>query len=197
MATPSDLKSSLTVHGGAWALFAAFAGGFFYLLRWSHWDAVPFVKVDATNLIGYLTPLILSAALIERAVEVVISPWRDPEANAKITRVTVAKAKAAKDTATQEDRDQVTTSAGDLDQYKGKTRQYAYAIALALGVAAVTAGVRTLWPMLDTTAMPASPVDQLNYFRWYDMVLTSLLLAGGAAGLHAPINAFTSFFEKS
>ncbi len=197
MATPGDLKNSLTAHGGAWALVAALAGGFYYLLRWSHWDALPFIKVDATNLIGYLTPLILSAALIERAVEVVISPWRDPDANAKMTQVIVAKAKAAKDTATDEDQHQVTTSAGDLNQYKGKTRQYAYAIALALGVAAVTAGVRTLWPLLDTKAMPASPVDQLNYFRWYDMVLTSLLLAGGAAGLHAPINAFTSFFQKS
>jgi hypothetical protein len=81
-----------------------------------------------------------------------------------------------------------------LNQYKGKTRQYAYAIAVALSVLAVTAGVRTLWPLLDTSKVV--PADQLNFFRWYDMVLTTLLLAGGAAGLHAPINAFTSFFEK-
>ncbi len=178
-----------------WLLAATFVAGFVYLLVWSHWNGVTFINVNAGNIVGYLTPLILTAALIERAVEVVITPWRDPDADTKITKLAAVKAKAEKDGATDNDQDAVTASAGDLNQYRGKTRQYAYAIALALSVLAVTAGVRTLWPLLQS---PGTILEaQANFFRWYDMVLTALLLAGGAAGLHAPINAFTGFFEKS
>jgi len=36
---------------------------------------------------------------------------------------------------------------------------------------------------------------QLGAFTVFDVILTAALLAGGADGLHAPINAFTSFFD--
>lgn len=141
-----------------------------------------------------MTPLLLTATLIERAVEVVITPWRDPDADDKSNKVAAAAAQVEAGV----DNAQATLEArtSDLNEYTGKTRQYAYAIAVALSVLAVTAGVRTLWPLLDTSKVVPPPA-QLNFFRWYDMLLTTLLLAGGAAGLHAPINAFTSFFEKN
>jgi hypothetical protein len=187
-----DVANSLKEHPSVWLLSVTFVAGFIYLKFWSSWNGIAFIKVDATNIVGYLTPLLLTAALIERAVEVVITPWRDPEADDKAIKVATAAAQVKAGDANAQNA--LNTNAGDLNQYKGKTRQYAYAIAVALSVLAVTAGVRTLWPLLDTSK--AVPTDQLNFFRWYDMVLTTLLLAGGAAGLHAPINAFTSFFEK-
>jgi hypothetical protein len=189
-----DVKNSVKMHPSVWLLSLAFAGGFVYLKFWSNWNGIAFVKVDASNIVGYLTPLLITAALIERAVEVVITPWRDPDADDKSSKVAAAAAqvKAGVDDAQAS----LDTNTGDLNRYKGRTRQYAYAIAVALSVSAVTAGVRTLWPLLDTSKV-VPPPEQLNFFRWFDMVLTALLLAGGAAGLHAPVSAFTSFFEKT
>ena len=126
-----------------------------------------------------------------------ISPWRDQKADGKQTVVNNAStsASAAPDNAGASA--SLQTATDDLSQYRGQTRRYAYAIALGLSVIAVTAGVRALWPMLDTNSLRSVPTDQQNYFRWFDMLVSTLLLAGGAAGIHAPINALTSFFEKN
>lgn len=197
----NDLKTSISAHRSIWLLAAVYVGGFLYLGIWSHWNGVTFIPVDEKNIVGYLTPLILTAALIERAVEVAITPWRDPDADDKASKVKVAsdsvKANVTDDQAKQE----LADSKNDLNQYRGKTRQYAYAVAVALSAVAVTAGVRALWPLLqpdNVTHQVTFPGGdpQANFFCRYDMVLTTLLLAGGAAGLHAPINGFTSFFEK-
>lgn len=192
--TLQDVKDSVKEYPSIWLLSITFVAGFVFLQFWSGWNGLTFIKVDATNLVGYLTPLLLTATLIERAVEVVITPWRDPDADDKSNKVAAAAAQVEAGV----DNAQATLEArtSDLNEYTGKTRQYAYAIAVALSVLAVTAGVRTLWPLLDTSKVVPPPA-QLNFFRWYDMLLTTLLLAGGAAGLHAPINAFTSFFEKN
>jgi hypothetical protein len=194
MANIRDLGNSIKKNPGVWLLALVFVLGLVYLLYNSHWNGLHFVNVTSSNLLGYLTPLILTAALIERAVEVVISPWRDPDADTKTSAVKAAAVKAKAPNADANAQQTLKTNTDALNEYRGKTRQYAFAIAVALSVLAVTAGIRTLWPLLDQTQAP--PADQLNYFRWYDMVLTALLLAGGANGLHAPINAFTSFFEK-
>lgn len=189
---------SVENHTGGWLLLITIIGGLAWLMR-SHWNSVQFQNINASNIVGYLTPLILTAGLIERAVEVVISPWRDAEADKKQNTVNVATTLAS---AAPGDPGSVATLKDATDEfahYTGQTRRYAYALALAFSVMAVTAGVRALWPLLDPNAVSGKtiPVDQLNYFRWYDMVLSTLLLAGGAAGLHAPINAFTSFFQKN
>jgi hypothetical protein len=190
----SDVKKSVGDHPSVWLLAIVFVAGFVYLLKWSCWSGISFINVNATNIVGYLTPLLLTAALIERAVEVVITPWRDPEADDKTSKVAAAKDQAGKSDATDDDQKTLADNTSDLNQYKGKTRQYAYAIAVALSVFAVTAGIRTLWPLLDTSK--PVPAGQLDFFRWFDMVLTTLLLAGGADGLHAPINRFVSFFRE-
>jgi hypothetical protein len=194
MANINDLGNSIKKSPGCWLLGLAYVLGFVCLLFNSRWNGLHFVNVTSNNLLGYLTPLFLTAALIERAVEVVISPWRDPDADAKASAVKIAAANAKAPHAPASAQHMLQTNTHDLNQYKGKTRQYAFAIAVVLSILAVTAGIRALWPLLDQAQAP--PADQLNYFRWYDMVLTALLLAGGANGLHAPINAFTSFFEK-
>jgi hypothetical protein len=191
------LKKSIVNHPGAWVLAVAFAGGFFYLLDRSHWNAAIFQRITADNILGFLMPAVVTSAIIERAVEVVVSPWRDPEADKRQNAVNNASTllSAAPDNTNAAESLQAATD--DLSQYTGQTRKYAYALAVAFSVMAVTAGVRVLWPMLDATAVQNLPVGQQDYFRWFDMLISALLLAGGAAGIHAPINAITSFFQKN
>lgn len=181
---------------GVWVLVLTYIGGLLWLVYKSHWNAALFQNINATNVVGFLTPLIVTSAIIERAVEVVISPWRDRDGDQKVSRVQTASTLLA----ASPDPDQAANlqaAADDLTQYTGQTRRYAFALAFAFSVMAVTAGVRVLWPMLDANALKTVPVDQQNYLRWYDMLLSTLLLAGGAAGIHAPVSAITGFFQKN
>lgn len=192
-----SLQQSLTSYPGAWALIAALGGGFFYLAFKSHWNVALFRTIDATNITGLLMPLIVVSAVIERAVEVVISPWRDSEGDRKQNTLQAASTLAATVPESLAAVSTLQDANDDLAQFTGQTRRYAFALAVVFSVMAVTAGVRVLWPMLDENAVRALPADQLNYLRWYDMVLSTLLLAGGAAGIHAPISAVTGFFQKN
>jgi hypothetical protein len=173
------------------------------------------IKVDYNTVPTVLAPLLLTAMFIERAVEVLISPWRDPGAdqkaralkNARTNQAAVASQQAATD---------------DYIQYKGKTRRYAFAFALLLGTAAAMVGIRALWPFLDdpngkffaatvstvngvetVSKAQGNPInDPLNHrerkaFIVVDVVLSALLLAGGANGIHSVVTAFTSFFDNS
>lgn len=203
MANLSDVKMSIREHPSAWLLAFTLAAGCIYLWWTSRWGfgAVTF-NVNQNNILGYLTPLLVTAALIERAVEVAISPWRDPDADKKSSTVKAARKLAEANAADPAASQNLTNVTNDFHEYTGKTRRYAYAIAVALSVFAVVAGIRTLAPMLGPDAATHPPVfpgngGQRYYFDLYDQVLTTLLLAGGAAGLHAPINGITSFFAQS
>lgn len=206
MTAPSPVKkpfnyqsvgSLIARYPGVFVLLVTYLGGILWLMLRSHWNAAQFQQINAGNLVGFFTPLIIASAVIERAVEVVISPWRDKEGDRITSKVQDVSARVA----TAADPDQATHELeavhDDLAQYTGQTRRYAFALAFAFSLMAATAGVRVLGPMLDPNTVKTIPVDQMNYFRWYDMLLTTLLLAGGAAGIHAPINAITSFFEKN
>ena len=173
------------------------------------------IKVDYTTVPTVLAPLILTAAFIERAVEVMISPWRDPGADEKSKALSDAKSNTAAIASQQ-------AAANDYIQYKGKTRRYAFAFALLLGTAAAMVGIRALWPFLDdpngtfvaattstangiTTVSKAqgNPINDPNNhhprtaFIVVDVVLSALLLAGGANGIHSVVTSFTSLFDSN
>jgi hypothetical protein len=192
--------------------------------RYAPWFGVAF-SVKPDELITKISPLVLAAAFIERAVEVLISPWRDADAailesKAKLAKTIAEKvvdaapavadaaaagvvpppaAGAAVVGAAVAVRNAQDTS-DDLHEYKGKTRIYAFVASFILGFAVALSGLRTLQQML------ASSVDvnhwsgsgsQLVFFRMTDVLLTAALLAGGAAGLHSVVNAFTSFMDNT
>lgn len=173
------------------------------------------VKVDYSTVPTVLAPLLLTALFIERAVEVMISPWRDPGADQRAKVLKDARSNTAA-VATQQ------LATDDYIQYKGKTRRYAFAFALLLGTAAAMVGIRALWPFLDDpngmfvaatvstlsgvttiTKAQGNPInDPHNHhsrtaFIVVDVVLSALLLAGGANGIHSIMTAFTSFFDNT
>lgn len=183
---------------------------------WLRWAGIT-MKVDVTTVSTILAPLLLTALFIERAVEVIISAWRDEGADQLANAVKSAKRSAAA-IATQD------AAIDQFTQYKGKTRRYAWAVALVLGAAAAMVGVRALWPFVDdangkfaaavivtdkTTGKSieniavGNPInadenkDLKRAFIVVDVLLSALLLAGGANGIHSIMTAFTSFFDAT
>ena len=150
------------------------------------------LSLQLQNVASTLAPLIFTAAFIERAVEVFISPWRDPDADK------LHSAHAAALSNPNATTDQKATLRNALDAYKGKTKQYAFAALMAFGLVAAMVGVRALWPFLDEHANTLfTNLAQRNTFYVFDVVLSAALMAGGANGIHSVISAVTSFTDAS
>jgi hypothetical protein len=147
------------------------------------------ITVKPQDVLNILAPLLLTAGFIERAAEVIITPWRDPGA-------TELKADLAAATTPEQERN----FADALDAYVGKTTQYAFATTTAFGLVAAMVGVRALWPFLDTQALAIfqqATLGQKNTFIVFDVVLSAALISGGADGIHSVVSAFTSFFDRT
>ncbi|MEM0987757.1 MAG: hypothetical protein AAGK00_02680 [Pseudomonadota bacterium] len=105
----------------------------------------------------------------------------------------------AKDDAIAAARDRVKAANEEVSKARGATRgqldkisiaksYFAALAATILGAAAAIVGVRVLGQFLsDDTALVGS---QLHYFTLVDVVLTALLLAGGADGIHQLVKNF-------
>ena len=152
------------------------------------------ITVNPQTVANILAPLMLTAAFIERAVEVFITPWRDPGFNRLQAALTSANANPA---ATQADKDGATAA---VNSYVADTTRYALALAAMFGLVAAMIGVRALWPFLDSQAMTAfnaASLGQRNTFIVFDVVLSAALMAGGANGIHSVVTTFTTFFDSS
>jgi hypothetical protein len=167
-------------------------------LAWFKTQALAFSNIGPADVIDRLTPLLLTAVFIERSVEVLISPWRDPEANKYATAIKTAEAAPVPDHAAAAHKLRNVASATDtLTAYTGATQRYAFLAGLTLGLIASLAGVSALTPFLASDALKNLPALQHALFAGFDIVLTAALLAGGADGLHSVISAFTSFFSAT
>ena len=152
------------------------------------------ISVNPQTVANILAPLMLTAAFIERAVEVFITPWRDPGFNRLQAALTSANANPA---ATQAQKDDATEA---VNSYVADTTRYALALAAMFGLVAAMIGVRALWPFLDTQTMAAfhaASTGHRNTFIVYDVVLSAALMAGGANGIHSVVTTFTTFFDSS
>src|SRR5580692_10193312 len=72
---PSITKNWLLFTAGTLALL-----GVIVFRAFLNWDAIG-LTVKLTDLSNLLAPLVFAAAVIERAVEIIVSPWRDAEAS--------------------------------------------------------------------------------------------------------------------
>jgi hypothetical protein len=178
--TPTGaLKSAIGV--GAMAV-----AGFAFL----RWNPMP-LTMAPNNIAMSLAPLLLTAAFIERAVEIFVSSLRDADSATLRNQITAAQALAVPDAKA------VLEAQAKLAEYRGATQKYAFSSAFLLGLLAAFVGVRSLGLFLPAVLPATIGKGQLGAFSVFDVVLTAALLAGGAHGLHAPINAFTSFFNAS
>lgn len=131
------------------------------------------------NLGVVLAPLVAVAAFIERAVEVILTPLRGDTADRMQAEVTAAAA-AGQDAAALKKQ---------LHDFKLGTRRYAFLLAVSLGVIASLLGVRGLENLVSANTPLSAPA------KGFDVVLTGLLLGGGADGIHKPVKAFTDYMN--
>jgi hypothetical protein len=159
------------------------------------WDGLTF-NVKVTGIAGLLAPVAFAAAVVERAVEILISPWRDTGANKlqkKLNAIQVRPDDAQKAA-------DLKAASEQLDEYRGATQQYAFAVSLVLSMCASIAGVRALEPFLDPgkfSDLSKAHPGQYLFFLGVDVALSAALLAGGADGVHSVVNAVTSFFDAT
>jgi len=152
------------------------------------------LTVRLQDLSGLLAPLAFAAAVIERAVEILVSPWRDAEAS-KLERVVAAIKARPADTAAD-----LKAASDAIDEYRGDTQRYAFAVSLTLSVLVSMAGVRALGNFVDANKLKDlafSQSPQYLFFLCVDVALSAALLAGGADGIHSVVNAVTSFFDRT
>jgi hypothetical protein len=200
---------------------ALFLVGVLLFATMAKWDALQ-LNLDPKNIVGVLGPITLAAAFIERSVEVIISPWRDPDAshlankvdeakkNAAVQDLTAAAAatvaaqnlafqQAAQDSnaVAKQAQQQTADAKSMITTYRGVTKQYAYAISLLLGMIVAYCGVRGLVNLCGANAFSNVHDPQKHMFNIVDVILTATVLAGGANGIHSIVNAVTTFADTT
>jgi hypothetical protein len=149
---------------------------------------VPFrPDISIAMLSGILLPLVVVSLFMERALEVLLTPWRRNAVDHFEVQMRTAEAAGAP-TAHLEEK---------LTLHKSETRELAFLAGLALGTVVSAAGVRSLQPLIDTQQFIALSSLQRNALAGIDVVMTAALLAGGSDGLHRIISIFTTFFDRT
>jgi hypothetical protein len=164
-----------------------------------NWDGLSFT-VRLADLTGLLAPLAFASAVIERAVEIFVSPWRDAKASKLERAVAAIKARPADPAVNTQNAADLQAASDALDEYRGDTQRYAFAVSITLSVLVSMAGVRSLGPFADTGKLNDARITtqaQHLFFLCVDVTLSAALLAGGADGIHSVVNAVTSFFEAA
>lgn len=160
-----------------------------WMARWSGLS----LSIAPQDVMSKMSPLLLIAGFIERAVEVIISPWRDARATVLENKLNALKAQ----TAPPADPQDIQRADTAFQNYTGQTQKYAFAVSLTLSLAAAYVGVRALWPFVNQVDFYKLGANQRWMFLVVDVVFSSALLAGGADGIHQVVNAFTTFFSTT
>jgi hypothetical protein len=156
--------------------------------------------VKVSDLAGLLAPLAFAATVVERAVEILVSPWRDAGASKLDKAVAAIKARPVDPATSTQNAADLKQASDVLDDYRGDTQRYAFAVSLTLSVLVSIAGVRALGPFVDAVKLNDPKVTteaQRLFFLAVDVALSAALLAGGADGVHSVVNAVTSFFDNA
>lgn len=160
--------------------FVLLLGATFVVFRNFQAVGVAFKPDAIANVGNVLAPLVLIAAFIERAVEVLLTPVRGDHADRLRSRIEKQ----------QQAGGDVTALERELRDYKLTNRRIAFFMAVALGLLAALLGFRALESLFAT---PPAAGSSLQFF---DVVLTGVVIAGGADGIHTPVQAFTDYMER-
>lgn len=162
----------------AWAAGAAAMVGV-GIVWWLRPDGISFRAMGPTEVAPLLTPVFVTAAFMERAVEVFVSVWRGE---------TATELAFARDAASESQR---AGAEHALAAYKCESQRLAFKGAFIGGLVLAIAGVRGLTPFLASDAHPSW------LFTACDVVLTALVLSGGAEGIHRFVSVITEFLDST
>lgn len=139
---------------------------------------------SAGDLLQRVIPLFVIALFVERAIEVFVSPWRSREE----MLIRAARRTPLGKLAEEEDR--------KLTTYKADTMRIAFAAGVGMGMTVSAVGVRALALFIQPDQIAALAGSQRPLFTTVDVVITGLLIGGGADGIHKVVKVFTSFFDS-
>jgi uncharacterized membrane protein YqjE len=178
------------VHRYRWPLCYAIAAAVAAAMIWSigmGGEPVGFKTLDGGDVVDLLTPLFVIALFLERAQEVFVSAWREPQR--KEAEAHIAALEAVQDAAGAR-------AAGvQLAEYKAQTQRVAFLFRFLVAMAISTVGVRSLEHLV---AMP--PLDgsvQRTAFTVIDIVLTAAIIGGGSDGIHKLVSVITDFLDST
>jgi hypothetical protein len=158
---------------------------------WKAPAVLVFTRFGPGDVVKLLTPLFLTALFIERAVEILVSPWRDQEATKLAASVASAKSDPRSTPQTIDGLQQ------RLTDYRSQTQRIAFGASFVLGLMAAMAGVNALGIFLDAGKLNLLAHWQNLFVHAYDVILTAALLSGGADGIHSLMSAITSFLNAT
>jgi len=144
--------------------------------------ALTFNASAFANLGQVFAPLLLIATFVERAVEVLLTPLRGEGSDRLQARLDAAQ-KAGTDAAL------VSQLQQELASYKNRSREFAFILASALGLIAALCGIRGFAGLLQNQAA-AAPA-----FHTFDILLTGVVIGGGADGIHTIVGAVLDYME--
>ena len=180
---PGAMQDQTRTTGFLVKVWAVLVGGG-VLATFFHPGILTLSQFTADEIVRLFTELGVIALVIERSVEVFITPLRGEKAEhlARARKLDHPEAKTAE------------------IQYRGLTRKIAFLTALALGMAVSTVGVRILSQLVQAEALSdpskTRPI-QLGFFTLLDILLTGALLAGGSDGMHKLASVFTGHMEAA
>lgn len=142
-----------------------------------------------SNISQVLAPAVMMALFIERSTEVVITSWRDPQLQAL---------QHAADGAVGVER---VDAQQRVDFYRLETQRLAFMISFSLALITAVVGFRVVQPLLDPeqakAVIGARDHSQWIWFSRLDVLITGLLIAGGADGIHTIVSTITAFLDST
>ncbi len=167
-----------------------------------------FAALNLSSVSQILTNLLFVALVIERALEVYITAYRQPgranfDVNIKRISKEIEKVNKMPDGTTlaggitKEDKllelaAELKPHAEQIEIYKSHTRVLALRAGLVLGLLTAAVGYRALGTVVEAGALSGF---QLSAYAFIDVLLTGGLLAGGSKGIHSLTQVFGNYLD--
>ncbi len=143
--------------------------------------ALTFNTSAFSNLGQVFAPMLLIATFVERAVEVLLTPLRGDGSDRLQAQLDAAQAAG--------DAVQAAQVQHELTTYKNRSREIAFVLSSALGLVAALCGIRAFAGLLQNPAT-ANPA-----FHTFDILLTGVVIGGGADGIHTIVGAVLDYMD--
>jgi hypothetical protein len=176
------------------------------LPAWLNLDALRFRAADPFNVPGLLATVFLLALFQERAMEVFVTTWRGPNAEAleqlrDASAAALARLAASLPPAAPPEIAAKTMRFEDADSrlqvYRSETRRMALWTGLILGALISAAGFRTLEALATPEALKALGQQQRGFLEVVDVLLTGGLIGGGSEGIHKLAMVYADFMDST
>jgi len=159
------------------------------------------LRDHAVSQVGsFLGVAFVISIFLERAIEVFISVWRNPDA-ARLDVQLERLEQLLKETESPKEKSQVRAHLDQLKitraRYKVDTQTLAMWVSFFSGLLISVAGLRCLETLVVAENLASLSDKQQFLFRMVDVLLTGGLIAGGSEGLHKISQVYTTFIDTT